>query len=272
MTIRVSVRELLARMPIVDAAFRRFIWSRLYFPENEMRFIHDLPRGALDVAVDVGAAQGSYAWILNRKAREVHAFEPGEKHGRYLRNASVFSRVKTHACAVGAAPGIVEMFTPGDDSNALHSATLSATNPVVHGVAVEVRNVEQVTLDEFFGRGQFTGRTIDILKVDVEGYELEVFKGANRVLAKHRPIVICEIEIRHNADYRDVFSLLRRAGYRSLAYINGAFRPVDVEQVALLQTEQALQVRIGRAYNPVENKYINNFVFEHEQSRIKVMQ
>lgn len=270
MSVRTTIRDLLATQPQVDGLFRRHVWSRVHFPEVEMRFLQSLPATSIDVAIDVGAAHGSYAWILNRKSRQVFSFEPGERHASYLEQSIGGTRIRLVKAAVGNACGFVNMYTPGTDTDALHSATLSASNPVADSLQTEVRQVEQVTLDSYFADKLDQGRTIDLLKVDVEGYELQVFEGAQSLLSRHRPLVFCEIEARHNAAYSRVFELLRAAGYRCFIHREGTFMPFDGNRIEPLQSAHDLRVRLSRDYDPNNNLYINNFVFQHDRSRIKV--
>jgi FkbM family methyltransferase len=270
MSMRTIFRDLLAHWPLADGMFRRLVWSRLHFPEVEMRFLNSLPNHSIDIAIDVGAAMGSYSWILNRKSRQVIAFEPGELHARNLGQTVFWTRISVINAAVGADCGKVAMYTPGADTNALHSATLSLDNPVTAEPGTRVREVEQVTLDDFLGRGIAPGRSVDILKVDVEGYELEVFKGASLLLERHHPLIFCEIEQRHNAGYAAVFSLLRAAGYDSYVFQEGGFKLFAGEAIESLQSAPALRARLDRSYDPARNLYVNNFVFQHPQSRIKV--
>jgi FkbM family methyltransferase len=255
---------------MADGLFRRFVWSRLHFPEIEMRFLNSLAACSVDIAIDVGAALGSYTWILNRKSAQVFAFEPGAQHARCLARSIFGSRVTLVQAAVGRSCDTVSMYTPGSDTNALHSATLSPNNPVIENRATEVRQVEQVSLDWFFLDKIDVGRTIDVLKVDVEGYELEVFAGAQALIKRHHPLIICEIEKRHNADYSKIFGTLRTAGYRTYIFREKCFVPFDSDVLDSLQSAETLKIRLSGNYVPGESPYINNFIFQHAQSRIKV--
>jgi hypothetical protein len=73
MSITIYGKKILSWFPLLDGLFRRFIWSRIHFPEIEMRLLHEIQPGLIDVAVDVGAALGSYSWILNRISKQVYA-------------------------------------------------------------------------------------------------------------------------------------------------------------------------------------------------------
>ena len=258
MGIKHTVKELLSHVPIIDGLFRRFVWSRVHFPEVEMRFINSLPSGTVDVSVDVGAALGAYAWILNRVSNQVYAFEPGKIHNQYLRRVVPWTKIKLIRAAVGSVVGNVNLYTPGDDTNARHSATVSESNPVISLSDACVDIVPQVRLDEFLCTELAPGRRVDILKVDVEGYELEVFRGAEQILATHHPLIICEIEARHNSEYHKVFELLSGLGYRCFIYRQGHYESFDGSDIEKLQLQAD------------SNKYINNFVFQHQQSKVKV--
>lgn len=270
MSARKTAKAVLSSMPWVDGMFRRLVWSRLHFPEQEMRFLGGLPAGACDIAVDVGAATGSYAWILNRIANDVVAFEPGEAHSRALAMVQAGTRIELVKAAVGAAEGSVSMYTPGEDTHALHSATLSQVNPVAGQADVRVRQVPQVSLDGFFLGKRDAGRSIDVLKVDVEGYEFEVFRGAEGLIERHHPLIICEIEARHDPDYLRTFNFLRGLGYAVYVFRGGAFEVFPEDDIRPLQSVAALEVRLSDHYDPANNVYINNFTFQHPLSRIKV--
>ncbi len=229
-----------------------------------------LQAGSIDVAVDVGAAMGSYSWILNRVSREVYAFEPGPLYNRYLSRVVFGTNINVIRAAVGSVCGRVRLYTPGSDANALHSATLSRGNPVLSLTGARVDEADQITLDTFLRERLAPGRTVDVLKVDVEGYELEVFKGSVEMLSTHHPLIICEIEARHNPNYAETFGVLRTLGYSCYIFRARTFESFLGERIEDLQLEDDLRVRTGGNYDPDSNTYINNFVFQHPQSRIKV--
>lgn len=270
MSVRIAVRDALGAYPVIDGFFRRVIWSRIHFSEMEQHFLNDLPANSIDVAIDVGAALGPYSWILNRKARQVFAFEPGEKHGHFLEVNVAGTRVKLVRAAVGDTFKTVHMYTPGSDTHALHSATLSQSNPVAAHSNVIIRKVDQVTLDGLFENKLGEDRSVDVLKVDVEGYENAVFRGAVALLQIHHPLVICEIEARHDPAYRKTFELLRSLGYKSFIFRAGGYRLFEGDNILEFQSDEALQERLSRHYDPVTNAYLNNFVFQHPLSRLKV--
>jgi FkbM family methyltransferase len=61
---------------------------------------------------------------------------------------------------------------------------------VAAAASADTIEIEAVTLDDFAG---IWGAEPDFIKCDVEGAEVEVFRGAKRLLSEKRPIILCEI-------------------------------------------------------------------------------
>ena len=80
----------------------------------------------------------------------------------------------------------------------------------------EIGQVAMIPLDE--GEFAANGGRIDLIKIDVEGYELHVLRGARRVLSERRPIVVCELVESHlqrfGASRQEVVSYMESLGYR----------------------------------------------------------
>jgi FkbM family methyltransferase len=151
-----------------------------YYPEAELQTKRWLVRNARPdwVALDIGANVGIYALLLSRLLTEghIHAFEPTET-ARLLRQnlaARHAGNVIVHELALGAHSGMIE-------------------EPIYRlwGAAPEIRAYEFTTLDDF---AQSAGLTrLDCVKIDVDGFDLEVLKGAAETLARFDPWVIVEL-------------------------------------------------------------------------------
>jgi FkbM family methyltransferase len=161
------------------------------------------------VAWDVGAHIGFFSLVLASRCRKVIAIEPGADAARRLRtNAELNSApIEVIEAAAGAESGMTR----------LHLAADGRMNRVdSEGVAVR-----QVTLDEIAGRHGLP----DLVKIDVEGAELEVLSGAADVLA-HRPFLVVEA---HTPELLEsVTALLEAAKYevdQSVRESEGSFTP-----------------------------------------------
>jgi FkbM family methyltransferase len=144
--------------------------------------------------VDVGANAGYYTAIagsLVGPSGHVYAFEPNPPLARLLRETVALnhhqSRTKVEAIAVSSTGGSVRLFRPTDPG-----ATGAATTVPLPSQRVEPGlAVPSVALDKFVsGLGI---RSIRLVKVDVEGAELDVLAGATQTLRTVKPdALLCE--------------------------------------------------------------------------------
>lgn len=262
--IRKNFRRLLASSPVLDGLFRRFIWSRIHFPENEIRILNNLAGRPFDIAVDVGAALGSYTWVLNRIAHDVVAFEPGKKHYEHVRAASALSRVTVVNAAVGAKEGQGELVTPGQTNEGRHMATLSSKNPVAQRADVVRDSVRIVALDQYLDAHFSSDRRLDLLKIDVEGFENSVLEGGYQRIKRDLPIIIAEVEARHNPNYSVFFENLLDLGYTCYGCRNKKYVPFSAYQVSQ-------QIPPDDITNGDDYDYVNNFVFQYNLNVNKIV-
>jgi FkbM family methyltransferase len=128
------------------------------------------------VAIDAGANIGIYSQFLARcvgPAGAVYSFEPAPENFERLRAAvHEFSNVHVLQAAVGERSGKSELYL-SDTLNVDHRTYLTDNS------ARRVVQIEMVALDDYFKPGQ----RVDLIKMDIQGYELHALRGASRVLA-----------------------------------------------------------------------------------------
>ena len=128
------------------------------------------------VVVDAGANIGIYSQFLSRcvaPAGVVHSFEPSPDNFKRLRAATrKLSNVRLSQTAVGEHSGDSQLYL-SDNLNVDHRAYV-ADGDSRHAVPIEM-----VALDDYFKPGE----RVDLIKMDIQGYELHTLRGANRVLA-----------------------------------------------------------------------------------------
>ena len=209
-----------------------------------------------DVVVDIGANKGSYLYWMSRAvgAGRVVAFEPQPALVEYLRQAVVacgLKNVVVEGKAVSDKSGTMTLYVPGNATSP--GATLEGTMQS-HGKCREVP-VEVVKLDDYFAGT--TGR-IAALKIDVEGHELAVFRGAERIIREHRPVLIFECENRHLAPARtvlDVLNYLKGLGYAGSFICRDALLPIEQFDPAVHQRQEG-----ERFWD--QPSYCNNFIMQ----------
>ena len=133
------------------------------------------------VVVDAGANIGIYSEFLSRCVGPngvVHSFEPSPDNFTRLRCATrKLANVCPCQAAVGERSGETMLYV-SDNLNVDHRAYVTEGNPR------RALQVGMVALDDYFKPGE----RVDLLKLDVQGYELHALQGAKRILNENREI------------------------------------------------------------------------------------
>ena len=118
--------------------------------------------------------------------------------------------------------------------------------------SIETVSVPTVRLDDYFRPEQ----RISLLKIDVEGAELEVFKGAQRILSEQSPLLVFECENRHleGKTVQDVFAHLTTLGYGGSFVAGNRLLPASAFDASVHQ-------KADSEWFWKEKDYFNNFVF-----------
>ncbi len=201
-----------------------------------------------DIVCDIGAHKGSYLFWLSRWCADgrVVAFEPQPLLADYLsRVCAPLKNVKIEPRAVYSTTGTQTLVVPGPRSP---GATLGRAG----AIGETLIPVETVSLDDYFSNGE----RISLLKIDVEGAELEVFKGAERILREQAPLLVFECEGRHieGGSVKEVFSYLEALGYSGRFICGYRARPVS-------EFDAAIHQRAAGPYFWKKPGYYNNFIF-----------
>jgi FkbM family methyltransferase len=175
-----------------------------------------------DVVVDCGANHGFSTTLFSRwtgPLGTVHAFEPYPPNLEILRTNLELNRVdnvRVHPIALGAENGAVNLSV---HSNATIQRELKPNEP---SETVPLRR-----LDDELGETR-----VDFIKVDVEGFELELLKGAQRILAGH-PRLAIEVHVciykNKVEQLTELFDLIHLANYsvEMQPVTDGPIRPFD---------------------------------------------
>ena len=139
---------------------------------------------------DIGANIGFFSLLAARLAGPdgaVHAFEPLPAAVDALRGHVALNDARTvtvHEAAVGARSGRTQLMAVGDGSWS-HLADRGR-----HPETWDVLDVDIVTVDELVARGL---PAPDVVKIDVEGAEIDVLDGMAETIREHSPVVLCEL-------------------------------------------------------------------------------
>ena len=179
-----------------------------------------LPRLRFDkLILDIGANEGNWTRVFRRYAKNVVAFEPLEENVNALRR-KVKNTVEIHQVALGAENGAMPLFIPYRAGGAVGTrASLDETaNP---GFELREVSIRVVTLELY----EF--RNVGVIKIDVEGTELDVLKGGVDTINREQPIMLIEIEERHHSGrFWDVIRWIEERNYEIFFICNRAVRPI----------------------------------------------
>jgi FkbM family methyltransferase len=226
---------------------RRLLWrARIHrwnigYPDPELRHLSRLCN-ASKISVDVGASLGLYTSHLLGHSAEVWAFEPRRSAAAELERHFSGSPVRVHTMALSDADGETTITICGSD---LGRSTLEKSNPVPgEEEVVTTRRLDSFDL-----------RDVGFIKIDVEGHEGAVLRGAVETLKRNRPNLLIEIEERHKPGATtEIPRMLGEAGYMGWFLLGDEWRPLSAFDAAKHQ-------RVGEA------PYINNFVFLPSERR-----
>lgn len=174
----------------------------------EKKFLEYIAKQNIDgVYVDVGANIGNhsvYFGIFSR-AQKIISFEPHpivfEVLKKNIENNKLNSKVDIYNVALGEKSGKC-------------SIAVEPTDEIGGARVVPGNNVDQWKLD------RFVEEKIAVIKMDVEGYEKFVVKGAKQVLKKHKPELF--VELTSKKQYLEVYNLIKEFGYQPIGVFNNS--------------------------------------------------
>ena len=151
---------------------------------GELTFLRQCLKGkANPVVLDVGANVGGYSRdivSINPCAR-VFAFEPHPlTFERLVSNVQGHECIHPLNCAVGDQPGRQMLYDRRSECGTAHASMFREVIEDIHKTQSSENEVKVITLDEFVEENELG--CVDLLKIDTEGYELNVLKGGAKAI------------------------------------------------------------------------------------------
>jgi FkbM family methyltransferase len=188
----------------------------IYEPE-ETRMIKSIVKEGMTV-IDIGANIGYFSMLMANLVGprgKVYSFEPNPKMFRRLQknieiNTNLSGQITINQVAIGEKEGKANFFCPPPGSEGLgglkDTKRISIDNVI---------NVDVITLDKFIDDKNV--QKLDFIKLDVEGGEFDVLKGAKGILNKYHPTILFEGEEENTTAYNyrvfQLLSYLENLGY-----------------------------------------------------------
>lgn len=207
-----------------------------------------------DVVFDIGTNIGTIANWFATRTHHVHGFEPHPDNLK-MTNEQIQLRKTTNITlsqlALGSEPGTLQLHVKSFHGH--HSLGDTSATPTVEKIDVEVDTVDRYCTANGIER-------IDFLKIDVEGFEEEVLKGATTMLEKQQVRLVL-FELRQTIlasigkNGKDIFAPLLEQGY-TVFTLDGRVltteeleNPADADYLAAVNPEAYIP-RLGTSTAP----------------------
>jgi FkbM family methyltransferase len=259
LSVAVSIKHRL--VPVAKFIAPRWFWRRKFHKmrrcaqcDPELMLVRSLCEPAR-VSLDIGADAGQFSIAMLESSLSTIAFEPRPSQARALAQMfdAVGAPVRVEAVALSDQSGWTTMRVLESDPG---RSTIDNANPLIDEdgsqvgtIEVPVRRLDDLALGD-----------VGFIKIDVEGHELAVLRGATETLKRNRPALLVEAEERHHPDaVGAIAELLSTLGYTGYFDLDGTRRPI----AELLPDEHQNPSNItGWKEGSVRRGvYVNNFVF-----------
>lgn len=162
--------------------------------------------------IDIGANIGQhsmYAASIVGKSGSVHSFEPIPYLSKQLQDSANHdhfeSIIHAHNCALGKAESTEKLYV----SKNIGGSSLVNDDDTKEIITVHVKNGDEELR---------TLSSVNLIKIDVEGYEYEVLLGIEKTLFKYKPVILIEFSgefyaTQRHGDGKNILGFLRTHGY-----------------------------------------------------------
>tara|TARA_B100000945_G_scaffold94562_1_gene73889 strand:+ start:704 stop:1456 length:753 start_codon:yes stop_codon:yes gene_type:complete len=175
--------------------------------------------------IDIGVYRGVYSYEMAKYSKMVHAFEP---------NPIIFKDIELNLSKIIK------------NINLYNFALSDKENKVLLKVPIRNKNYDKSNYEEYFQMGRATiheqnvmgdietfeikskkldnftfSNRISFIKIDVEGHEMSVIKGAENTIKQYKPTLLVEIEEKHSKQkVLESINYINSLGYESFFYDN----------------------------------------------------
>ena len=213
----------------------KFIFNRRLAKSYRVNFKENLYVKDKIYIVDVGANRGQSAKFFSRlfKNHEIYCFEANPEIIKKLKNKTKNINRKIFCVALGNEPKettfnvcILDAISTLSNPNLKSSYNIFKSKILKTDVRKLYKKikVKMNLLDSYLDKNQI--EAMDILKIDVEGFEHQVLMGSKLIISSLKPKVI-QVEVHHNDQYQnynpDLEILLNSYGYKLERKISHAF-------------------------------------------------
>tara|TARA_B100000131_G_scaffold313989_1_gene350139 strand:+ start:2788 stop:3483 length:696 start_codon:yes stop_codon:yes gene_type:complete len=181
------------KLPEKDSHFPRD--SNRYQYKSYLRALELIPKDKRNTALDIGAHVGYWTIAMLEDFKKVYSFEASEEnYNCLLENCK---NANTYNVAIGESEGLCDLV--------LEAGNNSGSYRTISGCSIEMRTIDSFKIND-----------VSYIKVDVQGDELKVIKGAAKTIEKFRPVLSVEAIYNKNIDIPLLTFIVKDLGYKLL--------------------------------------------------------
>ena len=196
-----------------------------------------LPSAAVifDVGANVGVTSAVFA--VSQPAATIYSFEPSpETFGFLCETVRPFGNVKAFRIAMSDKPGMMRFYDNETSASASH---LSTNGNSLGGSSIEV---SASTVDQFVKERSLD--RVDLIKIDVEGFEPDVISGARQTIERLQPGVFVEV---------NSFTLIAYRNFNPRAFVESSDGHVSLHVLVPSGDAEAASIRRRLAHIPTRS-------------------
>jgi len=218
-----------------DAVGRKIYKSKDYEPTITNFVLNEITFEPGDIVLDVGANIGWYSLILAKckPGLNIYAFEPDTLNYRLLTDNIALNKINSVVAinhAVSNNTGSATLYKYDEKNLGRHSIL-----PIFNGKS---ESVTTVTLDDFMKENNISDKTVRLLKIDVEGFEGNVLKGALSTLPKIKYIIHeFSPDLMNHGDTapETLINMLFENGFKPYEIVDNKAKPLNLKHLSSLQ-------------------------------------
>ena len=191
-------------LPDTDTDFDRWILDGEYQKKQRDAILEFVNKDGN--AIDIGAHVGFWLRDMCKQFKHVYAFEPIEEVRQCLAKNVGAENYSTYSFGLGAKNDTIKVnYNPAETGNTHASKDGNQT--------ITIRKLDDMNLPK-----------IDYIKVDTEGFEIEVLKGGEKMIEKYKPFIHVEVKgkvlVKQGLSSSDVDEYLESIGYKEVFKIS----------------------------------------------------
>jgi len=173
------------------------------------KILNKFPLSKNSIIFDIGANRGIHTKTMSYRAQHVYAFEPAPENINVLKTNNE-TNITIIPKAVGNKSGKSKLYLHHLYCD-MHTTQQRSAEIEEWGHSLDkFIDIDMVTIDDFIK--EYNLKNVDLIKIDVEGAEEDVFRGGKETFSKMKPAVI--VEIHSNVDVNWIYHFFTQMNYK----------------------------------------------------------